>query len=311
MDPPLVLVERARGDPVVELVGIERPAARNTSSNDAPNGRPPRPWKGAAGRPRSRPRGRRGRSGPPPWCRSSPGSRRALPDDHVAVEGVLDVRRGVGVTPEPLVVRLVLREEQLRGAVARRARSRRVRDGTRRIAPPPRAGPASGPRRPRTTCSGTRASAAGGAARPRGRGCGPTRGSGCRPGPALAYSTKTSKYRSSSKIPVSISSYSSSSLDRLRFVSTRSAVGVLPLRVLVEVLHVGVGRRGVEVEVVLLDVLAVVALAVGQAEQPFLQDGVPPVPQREREAEALLVVGDPRRGRPRPSGTPGSGPGRA
>ena len=65
-----------------------------------------------------------------------------------------------------------------------------------------------------------------------------------------------------------------------------------PLRVLVQVLHVRVGRRRVEVEVVLLDVLAVVPLAVGQAEQPLLEDGVVAVPQGERETEPLLVVGD-------------------
>jgi hypothetical protein len=64
------------------------------------------------------------------------------------------------------------------------------------------------------------------------------------------------------------------------------------LRVLVQELHVGMGRRAVEVEVVLLHVLAVVALAVGEAEQPFLQDRVAPVPQRKCEAQPLLVVAD-------------------
>src|SRR5262249_12787861 len=52
-------------------------------------------------------------------------------------------------------------------------------------------------------------------------------------------------------------------------------------------------RRRVDVEVVLLDVLAVVALAVGEPEQPLLQDGVAPVPESEREAQALPVVRDP------------------
>ena len=70
------------------------------------------------------------------------------------------------------------------------------------------------------------------------------------------------------------------------------AVGEGRLRVLVEVLHVRVRRRAVEVEVVLLDVLAVVALAVGQAEQAFLEDRVLAVPQGQGEAEPLLVVGD-------------------
>ena len=52
-------------------------------------------------------------------------------------------------------------------------------------------------------------------------------------------------------------------------------------------------RRGrIEVEVIFLHVLAVVALAAGQAEHAFLEDGVALVPEREREAEALVVVGD-------------------
>ena len=69
-------------------------------------------------------------------------------------------------------------------------------------------------------------------------------------------------------------------------------VGEGRLRILVEVLHVRMGRRAVEVEVVFLDILAVIALAVGQAEQAFLEDRVLAVPQGEREAEPLLVVGD-------------------
>ena len=43
------------------------------------------------------------------------------------------------------------------------------------------------------------------------------------------------------------------------------------LRILVQVLHVGMRRRAVDVEVVqLLHILAVVTLAVGQAEEPLL-----------------------------------------
>jgi hypothetical protein len=85
----------------------------------------------------------------------------------------------------------------------------------------------------------------------------------------------------------------------LRLVATSLVVGpydmvvrIRGLRVLVEVLHVRVGRRGVEVEVVLLHVLAVVALTVGQAEEPFLEDGIVAVPQGQREAEELPVVAD-------------------
>jgi hypothetical protein len=50
--------------------------------------------------------------------------------------------------------------------------------------------------------------------------------------------------------------------------------------------------RTVEVEVILLDVLAVITLAVAQSEQPFLEDRIAPVPQRQRKAEKLTVIGD-------------------
>ena len=72
------------------------------------------------------------------------------------------------------------------------------------------------------------------------------------------------------------------------------AVGVGGLGVLVEVLHVRVRGSGVEVEVVLLHVLAVIALAVGEAEQALLEDRVLAVPERERQADPLLVVRDSR-----------------
>jgi len=52
---------------------------------------------------------------------------------------------------------------------------------------------------------------------------------------------------------------------------------------------VGVESRYV---VVLLDVLAVVPLAVGEPEEPFLEDGIPAVPERNSETELLPVVGD-------------------
>src|SRR5262249_21629440 len=69
-------------------------------------------------------------------------------------------------------------------------------------------------------------------------------------------------------------------------------VGIGRLGVLVEVLHVRVRRRAVEVEVVFLDILAVVGLAVSQPKQALLQDRVLAVPQGHGKAKALLVVGD-------------------
>src|SRR5215469_2120737 len=54
------------------------------------------------------------------------------------------------------------------------------------------------------------------------------------------------------------------------------------------------GRCAVEIEIIVLDVLAVIGLAVGETENPFLQDRVLAVPQRKREAQALPVVADAR-----------------
>ncbi len=70
-------------------------------------------------------------------------------------------------------------------------------------------------------------------------------------------------------------------------------VGELGLRVLVEVALIAVRRQVVDVEVVLLDVLTVVALGIGQAEQALLQDRIPLIPQRDSQAQPLFVVADP------------------
>src|SRR5262249_52946376 len=69
-------------------------------------------------------------------------------------------------------------------------------------------------------------------------------------------------------------------------------VWVLGLWILVEVLHVRVSWRAIEVEVVFLDVLAMIPLAVSQPEQSFLEDRITPVPQRQRKAEQLAIIGD-------------------
>src|SRR5260221_6265122 len=69
-------------------------------------------------------------------------------------------------------------------------------------------------------------------------------------------------------------------------------IGIGCLRVLVEHLHVGVGWDRVKVEVVLLDVLAMIALWTIQTEQPLFEDRVVFVPKRQRKTEHLLVVAD-------------------
>src|SRR5208337_3566949 len=68
--------------------------------------------------------------------------------------------------------------------------------------------------------------------------------------------------------------------------------GICRLRILVQVLHVRVCRRAVEVEVVFLDVFAVVGLAVGQAVHPFLEDRVFAVPHGYAEAQELAKIAD-------------------
>src|SRR5262245_34520796 len=69
-------------------------------------------------------------------------------------------------------------------------------------------------------------------------------------------------------------------------------IGIGRLRVLVEILHVGVRRRAIEIEVIFLHVLAVIAFAVGEAEQTLFEDRILPIPEREGETEQLGVVRD-------------------
>src|SRR5262249_49739765 len=67
-------------------------------------------------------------------------------------------------------------------------------------------------------------------------------------------------------------------------------IGVCDLRILVEVPHVCVGRRVIQVEVVLLDVFAVIALAAGQAEHPLLEEWISAVPQCQGKTQVLMPV---------------------
>ena len=64
------------------------------------------------------------------------------------------------------------------------------------------------------------------------------------------------------------------------------------LRILVEVSQTAVTRGGVEVEVVLLDVLAAVALRAGQPERALLEERITSVPQRQSQAQELVLVGN-------------------
>jgi hypothetical protein len=56
------------------------------------------------------------------------------------------------------------------------------------------------------------------------------------------------------------------------------AIRVCVLRILVQILHVGVGWRAVEVEIIFFDVLAVIALRIGKTEQALFENWVLAVP---------------------------------
>src|SRR5437016_2748553 len=69
-------------------------------------------------------------------------------------------------------------------------------------------------------------------------------------------------------------------------------VGKSGLRILVQHAHVAVRGSRIEIEIALLHILAVIALIPGQAKQAFLEDGIAPVPERERETHHLMAVAD-------------------
>ena len=70
-------------------------------------------------------------------------------------------------------------------------------------------------------------------------------------------------------------------------------VGVLRMRVLVEIPHVGVSWRVIGVKIVLFDVFAVIAFAAGHSEKAFFQNRVFPVPECRCHAENLVTVANP------------------
>ena len=55
-------------------------------------------------------------------------------------------------------------------------------------------------------------------------------------------------------------------------------IGKSSLRVLVQGFHVGMGRRRIEVEIVLLDILSVITFEPGETKHPFFEDRIAAVP---------------------------------
>jgi hypothetical protein len=289
MHPALIVGQRRRRDPLVEFVGVSDPAlerlletakglidpgGRQTEADGLASARGH--VEGVVG----------GRLGAHPRGVD----RVAAARDGVGVERVLDVGGRIGLAPETGRVALVLGEEQLRGSIAREpvlaelvmgglddARPRLAQRGLGLVVAP-------GP----------------GVAEPEGR-------QDTKPGrlrPAVVHRDANQDVlrallrilHEHVEVAIVVEGARVEQLVLELFPGSPAVgldqvpVGVLPLRVFVEILHVRVGGRAVEVEVVLLDVLAVVGLTVGESEQALLQDGVALVPQGQGEAEPLLVI---------------------
>src|SRR5262245_40802798 len=69
-------------------------------------------------------------------------------------------------------------------------------------------------------------------------------------------------------------------------------IGERRLWILVEGFHEGVRGRGIEIEVALLHVLAMIALGAGQTEEALLEDRIAAVPQSQSKAQPTLAVAD-------------------
>jgi hypothetical protein len=62
------------------------------------------------------------------------------------------------------------------------------------------------------------------------------------------------------------------------------------LRIFIKIMQPCMRGGGVKVEVAFFHVLPVVPLRIGQAKSPFLQDGIPAVPQRQAKTKPLRLV---------------------
>src|SRR4029077_6750642 len=75
-----------------------------------------------------------------------------------------------------------------------------------------------------------------------------------------------------------------------RIFLNQHGVGKRCLRILVEALHVGMGRGGIKVVVAFFDVFAVVALRTSQPIEPLLDKRIFSIPECERENQSALPV---------------------
>jgi hypothetical protein len=78
-------------------------------------------------------------------------------------------------------------------------------------------------------------------------------------------------------------------------LSNEISIRKLSLRILVETLAVGVGRRGIEIVVEFLDVLSMVPLRAGETKEAFLEDRILSIPESEAKTESSESITQPQK----------------
>src|SRR6516164_8834947 len=67
-------------------------------------------------------------------------------------------------------------------------------------------------------------------------------------------------------------------------------VRIRRVRILVQIFHVGMAGRAIEIKVVFFDVLSVISFLAGQSKGAFLQEGISPIPQGQCETQILVAI---------------------
>src|SRR5207245_4618591 len=70
------------------------------------------------------------------------------------------------------------------------------------------------------------------------------------------------------------------------------AIRKLGLRIFVERFQVGSCRRGIQIEIFLLHILAMVAFRAGQTEKPLFENRITAIPESQRKANPALTISD-------------------
>ena len=69
-------------------------------------------------------------------------------------------------------------------------------------------------------------------------------------------------------------------------------VGKCGMGIFIQVLHVGMSWRAVQIEVILFDILTMVAFAIRQSKEALFEDWIVAIPQGQTKTEQLLFIAD-------------------